>query len=386
MIIAAFIMLSLFIGVITSSMMEAKQKAQIKALTNALLRQLEKKFPPWLSEKVVDKGHDKITSTRKELFRRCFQKIDTDGGGFLVLDEINSYLYQMYSHAQKMQEHQDSDARPLQRWTRQQRENLLQSIVVNRDHQEIRECLNFAQFLRLMKASELGMSPARLQHDMAITKGRLRLRMEWTPRRPPQAKLVATVLEARGLKDGDCALLCLASHNDVYAKLSISKSGGGTVSQKTGTVYGGGAAPEWASHTLNISHRLSFETDRLPEKLFLRLFDEDSASADDLLGLAEIPLEKPADFGVGLSEIEPWETEQWYTLKNEAGTVTGECLMNLQFIPPSGDEGEGTVRETSSHTTSLPRPNGRFRCTVIEGSGLENMVSEKWQADGAALC
>ena len=376
-IIAAFIMLSLFIGVITSSMLEAKSKAQVVHFTEELLGKLEKKFPPWLSEKVVDPTA-KSTSSKKELFRRAFLRIDTDRGGYLVLEEINSYLYQMYSHAITLQKYRKThEGGEIRRWTKKQREDLLNSIMVPRDNHFIKEHLNFAQFLRLMRASELDMTPARLQHDMVITKGRICVRMQWTPRRPPQAKLVATIIEAKGLKNMDLSCFCLGTQNDVYAKVSISKSGGGTVSKTCATVKNGGATPKWVGNTLNIPHKLVFEADRLPERAFLRLFDEDENSADDLIGMAVIPLDKPTDFGVGLSETDPWETEQWYTLLNTGGEKTGECLMKLAFTPASQNvESGGGSPKRLLDTSTHPRPSGRFRFTVVKGSALENMVSD----------
>jgi voltage-gated sodium channel len=381
-VVAAFIMLSLFVGVITNSMMDARTDQHIKKVKDQLLAQLENKFPDWLTVPFVPNyvsgaaaslaGTDEEQSIRKlkdsgetvlDHYTKLFNDIDLDKGGFLVLEEINDYLKQMYASAIKR--HKERRANKLDPgrvpkiWSKQRREKLLQSLVVPRDDSTIKEQLNLAQFVRLHMASALNITPAELQHDIAITRGHFHLRLEWAPHRPPQCKLEVTVIQAKDLRAMD-KCLCFSGKNDVYAKVDMPRSSGGSVSERTSTVMDCNS-PQWNETEPGVRSTLTFEADSKPEHVTLRLFDYDENSPDDIIGSAKVSLE-------GRPSAQMWDFEEWLTLLDEKGQPSGRCRMKLVFKPAPDD-----AVHNSAELEASGKPQGRFRCTLIEAANLESM-------------
>ena len=344
-VVNAFIVLSLFIGVVTTSMIEAREEALIKRFQVELNAQLLRKFPIWLG------GTD--GRERMESFQETFNEIDEDQGGYIVLDELSDWLSE-----KKVP------------WSKDRRAALLEGLVVPRDDGVIKDKLNLAQFVRLHKATEMGMTPKELQHDIVVTEGRLKLTLQWLPQRPPQMQLVVTVLEAEGLTDMD-RCLCFQGSNDPYVRVTVAG-----VSQQTRTIQGGGRNPAW-----NVDGRQgdvsSFELSELPSVVHVRAYDEDEGSLDDIIGEGQV------DIG-GKSATEEWELEDWVSMRNKAGRSAGRCRIHLRFAPVSVmdnhmTESEAKLRKQNSIAHHvLPahhnRAGGQFRFTVHEGKNLTSQV------------
>ena len=93
--------------------------------------------------------------------------------------------------------------------------------------------IDFAEFVVMVLAADRGISAATLMHEIIITTGRVQLRLEWHPTRPPQIKFTVTVFEARGLKKMD-----LIGDNDTYVLVTVDG-----VTLRTLTISG--RTPSW---------------------------------------------------------------------------------------------------------------------------------------------
>jgi voltage-gated sodium channel len=364
-VVNAFIVLSLFIGVVTSSMIDARSEALRNKLEAELRGQLEKKFPVWL-------GHDAESIARVSRLKAIFREIDDDDGGFLVLDELSDWL---------------SDQKVP--WSRERRGMLLDGLVVARDDPVIKDELNFSQFIRLHKATELGMTPKQLQHDCAITQGRLQVSMHWRPQRPPQMQIEVTVIECEGLTQMD-KFLCFTGENDPYVRVTVAG-----VNKQTDFIDGGGANPKWNADG-QAGALLPFEISALPEKIFVRAYDEDEASADDLIGIGKIDLTgKPSD--------EKWFLDdhwvQLYDSEDSKGAKqTGRVKVKVKFDHeerkdakeredarasgrPSTSKTAANLHHASATVSTDDGPCGQFEFSIKRGKNLTPQVRCTFIAD-----
>lgn len=296
-VVNAFIVLSLFIGVVTSSMIDARSEALRKKFQTILMEQLDKKFPVWL-------GHDKESMGRRNRFKEKFNEIDDDQSGFIELDELSEWLGERNVT-----------------WSKDRRADLLDGLVVPRDDPVIKEQLNQSQYIRLHKATELDMTPKELQHDIVITEGRVLVDMEWLPARPRQMEMRVTVVECEGLTQMD-SFLCFTGENDPYVRVTVAG-----VNKQTPAIDGGGTNPKWSDwkdSDGSEGFQMSFEISELPPEIHIRAYDEDEASADDLIGIGRINL-------AGKKVDTAWYSDEWVTI--ESGKSGGRVKVKLHFIP-----------------------------------------------------
>eukprot|EP01043_Picozoa_sp_COSAG02_P017090 COSAG02_NODE_768_length_17375_cov_52.865015_6_plen_1154_part_00 len=339
-VVNAFIVLSLFIGVVTSSMIDARSDALRKKLEAQLREQLEKTFPVWLA--FNDEGN-----ARRERFKTIFNDIDDDDSGFIVLDELSDWLTD-----QKVP------------WSKDRRANLLDGLVVPRDDPVIKDELNLSQFIRLQKATELGKTPKELQHQIAVTEGRLKVRMHWQPEPPPQMQLDVMVVECEGLKQMD-RFLCFTGENDPYVKVTVMG-----VNKQTGAIDGGGTNPSWNTDGQPGS-LLPFEVSEMPSEIWVRVYDEDEASPDDLIGIGKIDLAgKPPntqwfldDYWVQLHET--YESGQ-DTKDDKKGKQSGRVKVKVNFDPTERVDAAGKQGDEQL---------GEFAFSIISGKNLTAQVS-----------
>eukprot|EP01052_Picozoa_sp_SAG31_P006069 SAG31_NODE_275_length_18666_cov_8.489309_12_plen_1217_part_00 len=297
--IAAFIMLSLFVGVVTTSMFEAKNDMDIRNAAAELEAKLVSKFPEELNEKQM------------RYFRKLFESLDIDRSGYLTMQEITATVI----HSEL-------------KWSKKICEELLDSVDVNDDG-----VVDFAEFIVMVMAAMRGKSASLLFHEIKITTGRIQLNIEWFPVVPPQIQFVVTIYEARGLKRMD-----LIGENDTYALVTVAG-----VTKQTVTISG--RRPAWGIKEGH-GQELIFHVDKMPDRLDIRLYDEDESSADDQIG--SVILDSSARFGDG---------KEWHQLTDDRNKRTGEVLVKI----------------STSDLPADPNPAGRLRISTIQGQNLKAM-------------
>eukprot|EP01043_Picozoa_sp_COSAG02_P032694 COSAG02_NODE_2195_length_9549_cov_5.470899_7_plen_545_part_00 len=331
-VVNAFIVLSLFIGVVTSSMIDARSDALRKSLEAQLREQLEKVFPVWLA-------FNEEGNARRARFKATFNDIDDDDSGFIVLDELSDWLTD-----QKVP------------WSKERRVTLLDGLVVPRDDPVIKDELNLSQFIRLQKATELGKTPKELQHQIAITEGRLRVRMHWRPNPPPRMQIDVVVVECEGLKQMD-RFLCFTGENDPYVKATVLG-----VNKQTDAIDGGGSNPSWNTDGQPGS-LLPFEVSELPGEIWIRVYDEDEASADDLIGIGKIDLAgKRPDIQWHLDDHWVQLYETYGTTDDKKGKQSGRVKVKVQFDP--------TERADAEAKRAVGRPQGSMTAVNLDKKGF----------------
>ena len=358
-VVTSFIVLSLFIGVITSSMMDARSDSMRKSLEAKLREQLEKVFPVWLA--FDDEGN-----ARRARFKKIFNVIDDDESGFIVLDELSDWLT-----AQRVP------------WSKERRAALLEGLVVPRDDPVIRDELNLSQFIRLQKATELGKTPKELQHQIAITEGRLRVRMHWRPKPPLLMQLDVVVAECEGLANVE-QFLCFTGENDPYVRVTANG-----VNKQTDFIDGGGANPKWNTDGQDGS-LLPFAVSELPDAIWVRVFDQDEGSADDLIGIGKIDLSgKPRDTQWFLDDHWVQLYDTYDTNEDKKGKQSGRVKVKVKFDPTERPDAKATVaagpaataeaanaeRKTRTINRDGDEELGMFQFTILAGKNLTPQVS-----------
>lgn len=264
-------------------------------------------------------------------------------------------------------------------WSQERRSLLLDGLVVPRDDPVVKDELNLSQFIRLHKATELGMMPKELQHDIAVTEGRLQIRMHWRPKHPTMMQIDVTVIECEGLTQMD-RFLCFTGQNDPYVRVTVSG-----VNKQTDAIPGGGSNPRWNENPEDqLGSLLQYEVHQLPDHIWLRVFDEDEASADDLIGIGKIDLsEQPCDTKWFWTDwVEVYET--YGAEDGKKGKQSGRVKVKLHFDPAgiSHDKPSASRASRSDTGTNLNRQIsrqssqdedqqvGRFEFTIKAGKNL----------------
>jgi hypothetical protein len=124
----------------------------------------------------------------------------------------------------------------------------------------------------------------------------------------------------------------LGGKNDVYASLEMI--GAFEVMEepvkRTITVTNGGAELRWPGK----GHTLAFDTLELPRELEVVVFDEDVASADDLIGTVTVSLEgkgldKPSYGGKDHAKV--FQEQAWHALTDDRGYPAGSILLRIHW-------------------------------------------------------
>ena len=111
----------------------------------------------------------------------------------------------------------------------------------------------------------------------------MRVRMHWRPEPPLLMQIDVVVAECEGLANVE-QFLCFTGENDPYVRVTVNG-----VHKQTEFIDGGGANPKWNTDGRDGS-LLPFAVSELPDVIWVRAFDQDEGSADDLIGIGKIDL------------------------------------------------------------------------------------------------
>jgi Ca2+-binding EF-hand superfamily protein len=134
----------------------------------------------------------------------------------------------------------------------------------------------------------------------------------------PKPRLSKGILNIRVIEAFDLKSMDFFGKNDPYCTIKV-----GGVTKRCTTIEGGGADPAWG---FGEGELLTFEFRRKPHQMEAKAWDEDEHDDDDCIGTGWVELDEQ-------EELEPWSMDRTFPIRDQKGEITGRLHFTLDWKP-----------------------------------------------------